>query len=182
MVHLLHLADEETVLKFRQESLSIYTGGYYSATGDTAPGHLLSHCAVLAQTMAGLLLAIGYTGSSSRKEARVYSSVQDAYLEAIKMVLIEKANDRSARGARLDISPLANSAGRWPVGGHKVFSIIRDISTGERKLETKTRSWAIDSAAMRRMVGDCLHFWLWLGVGRGGGGGAHLSPPCRIYG
>ena len=39
--HLLHLADGETVLKFHQESLSIYKGGYYSAIGDIAPDHLL---------------------------------------------------------------------------------------------------------------------------------------------
>ena len=146
MVHLLHLSAGETVLKFHHDSLSIYKGGYYSAIGDIVPDNLLSHCSVFAQTLEGLLLVIGYKGASSRKEEQVYKSVEAAYFEAIKMALIEKAVDGLGAVGMSDFSPIVNSNGPWPVEGHKVFSILREISTGERKLETDPTSWATNAS------------------------------------
>ena len=99
-----------------------------------------------------------YTGASSRSDAIVYNSVKDAYLEAIEIVLTEKANDRSDRGAHSDLCSHVTADGFWKVEDRKVFSIIRDVSTGDRELEMRTTSRAIDSASMCREVGDSLHF------------------------
>ena len=77
--------------------------------------------------MGGFLLVIGYAGASSRKEESVYIPVEDAYVEAIKMALIYKANDGLGAGKLPDISPYVNAGGHWPVEEHKVFSKLRDI-------------------------------------------------------
>ena len=111
MVHLLHLSAGETVLKFHHGSLSIYKGGYYSAIGDIAPDHLLSHCSVFAQTLEGLMLVIGYNGASSRKEEQVYKAVEAAYVDAIKMALIEKQVDGLGAVGMSDFAPIVNSSG-----------------------------------------------------------------------
>ena len=76
MAHLLKLSAGDTVLKFHRGSLSIYKGGFYSAIGNIAPEHFLSHCAVSSQTLGGLLLLMGYSGVSSRRESEVYISVK----------------------------------------------------------------------------------------------------------
>ena len=63
-----------------------------------------------------------------------------------------------ARGGPLsDFVPIVNSDGHWPAEEHKVVPILREISTGDRKLETDPTAWAINAPAMCREVGDCLH-------------------------
>ena len=79
MVHLLHLAAGNTVLKIRSGELMAYKGGFYEPVGDLAPEHVLTHCALFAQTLEGLLVRMGEMGISPRSEDAVYCAVDDAY-------------------------------------------------------------------------------------------------------
>ena len=131
----------------------LYKSGPYSAIGDIAPEYLLSHCAVFAQTLEGLLLLMGYTGASSRKETAACNSVNDEYAEAVKMVLIEKADDRSDRGAHADICRLATADGFGPAGAHEVFPIHRYIPHRGQSV----RPLCVGRVAIR-------YIWLWMGA------------------
>ena len=163
MTHLLKLAAGDEALKFHRGSMRIYKGGFYSAIGDIAPEHLLAHCAVFSQTLEGLLLLIGYTGVRPQCEPEVYTSAKDAYGEAIMMVMVDK-NNAPDKDGNPGNAQLVDADGQWPVEEREVFSILRNISAGERNWGRRPH---LGRRKQRICVGSwaILYIWLWSGGG-----------------
>ena len=154
MVHLLHLAAGNTVLKIRSGELMAYKGGFYEAVGDIVPEHVLTHCALFAQTLEGLLIKMDDMGICSRREGAVYCAVDDVY-RSVSITLdlggISRADLRTRGGA----APSADPACR--ASDHDVFEALRDAISIEKTTDGKVYSWARSAASMCRKVDDTLH-------------------------
>ena len=72
------------------------------------------------------------------------------------MVMVDKDNAPYKDGDPGN-SELVVAEERWPVEEHEVFSMLRNISSGEKTLGPDATSWAAKAADMCRRMGDSLH-------------------------
>ena len=154
MVILLHLSAGNTVLKIRSGAVMAYRGGFYKAVGDITPEHVLTHCALFAQTLEGLLTKMGDMGICSRSEDAVYCAVDDVY-RRIAVTLSLGAVTRPNLWARDAPAPCGDPVYR--VADHEVFAALRDAVSTEKEAGIKTSSWARAAASMCRKIDDTLH-------------------------
>ena len=154
MVYLLHLAAGNTVLKIRSGALMVYRGGFYKAIGDITPEHVLTRCALFAQTLEGLLTKMGDMGIRSREEDAVYCAVDDVYrrtAHTLSRGWVTKANIRPIDAPAMRGDPV------YGVADHEVFAALRGAVSSEKEASIETSSWARAAASMCRKIDDTLH-------------------------
>ena len=154
MVYLLHLASGNTVLKLRIGSLSVYEGGFYEPIGDMAPEYILTHCALFAQTLEGLLWEMGRIGDSSRRESDIYIAVGEVYRR-------ETSTARQGKMRRLSKATHPDPTPEFrldaPVPDHEIFATLREKAAASKVVDLGGCSWQAAASVMCWKIDDTLH-------------------------